>query len=286
MAGGNLPDQYRHVFAVSDGTGQTCEMVLQSALSQFEPTRAIINRVPSVRTQKQVEDVMQEAASLNGVVVYTMVSPELRHIVTDLGRARGVPTVDILGPILTRLTDLLELSPMAKPGIFRQLDQEYFRRIEAVDYAVKHDDGQDPEGWINSELVLVGVSRTSKTPLSIYLAYRGWRVANVPLVPGVDPHPLLFKVDPRRVIGLTMTPERLRTIREERITSYESGDMQSYVSYDAIRREAVDALKLFGEHEWPILDMTHKSIEEAATEVMRIMWSRAGFRKGPGRGEC
>ncbi len=280
------PSQYRHVFAVSDGTGQTCELLLQSALSQFEPTRAVVHRVPQIRSAGQVEELMQEAALLNGVIVYTMVSPELRHVVTDLGRQRGVPTVDILGPILTRLTDLLELSPMARPGIFRQLDQEYFRRVEAVDYAVKHDDGQDPDGWVNAELMLVGVSRTSKTPLSIYLAYRGWRVANLPLVPDMDPPPQLFDLDPKRVIGLTMTPERLRTIRLERLESYSWTDVESYVMFDEIRGEVVKALRLFESQGWPILDMTHKSIEEAATEVMRITWGRAGERKGPGRAEC
>ncbi|MCK4548120.1 MAG: kinase/pyrophosphorylase [Candidatus Eisenbacteria sp.] len=285
MAGRSDPGQYRHVFAVSDGTAQTCELVLKSALSQFEPTRATVHRVPSVRTRKQVEDLMEEVTGVNGVVVYTMVSPELRHVVTELGRARGVPTVDILGPILTRLTDLLELSPLARPGVFRQLDQEYFRRIEAMDFAVKHDDGQDPEGWLRAELILVGVSRTSKTPLSIYLAYRGWRVANVPLVPGVDPHPVLFEVDPQNVIALTMTPERLMTIREERAASFECGNLESYVSYDSIRREVVEAMKLFGSRGWPVLDMTHKSVEEAATELMRITWNRRGVRKGPGRGE-
>jgi len=279
-------EKTRHVFAVSDGTGETCELVLKSALSQFDPTRAVVHRVAQVRSEGQVESLMDQVASLNGIVVYTAVSPEVRRVVTELGRARGVPTVDILGPILTRLTDLLELSPMAKPGIFRQLDQEYFNRISAVDYAVKHDDGQDPDGWGAAELILVGVSRSSKTPLSIYLAYRGWRVANIPIVADVEPPAQLFRVDSNRVIGLTMTPERLRTIRLERLRSYDSEDVETYVSYDLIRREVVEALELFGAHGWAVIDMTHKSIEEAATEIMRVLWARTGVRKGPGRGEC
>jgi regulator of PEP synthase PpsR (kinase-PPPase family) len=175
---------------------------------------------------------------------------------------------------------------MARPGIFRQLDQEYFHRIAAVDYAVKHDDGRDPDGWKDAELLLVGVSRTSKTPLSIYLAYRGWRVANLPIVAGVDPPHQLFEVDAKRVLGLTMTPDRLRTIRLERIKSYECSDVDSYISFDFIRREVLEALDLFGAHRWPVVDMTHKSIEEAATEIMRTIWTRTGQRKGPGRGEC
>jgi len=279
-------EKTRHVFAVSDGTGETCELVLKSALSQFDPTRAVVHRVAQVRSEGQVESLMDQVASLNGIVVYTAVSPEVRRVVTELGRARGVPTVDILGPILTRLTDLLELSPMAKPGIFRQLDQEYFNRISAVDYAVKHDDGQDPDGWGAAELILVGVSRSSKTPLSIYLAYRGWRVANIPIVADVEPPAQLFRVDSNRVIGLTMTPERLRTIRLERLRSYDSEDVETYVSYDLIRREVVEALELFGAHGWAVIDMTYKSIDEAATEIMRVLWARTGVRKGPGRGEC
>ncbi|KPJ53147.1 hypothetical protein AMJ39_05705 [candidate division TA06 bacterium DG_24] len=270
----------RHVFAVSDGTGATIETVVKAALKQFEPTKVELRRIPNVRTSQQVEELVDDAAKLDGIIIYTMVSPKLRRKVTEDGMKNGVPTVDVFGPILTRLSDLLELSPMAKPGIFRQLDEEYFRRIEAVDYTVKHDDGGDPAGLDKAEIILVGVSRTSKTPVAIYLAYRGWKVANIPIILGIKPPRELFEVDSKKVVGMTITADRLTTLRSVRVQYLDRSQFIQYTDPAAIREELRLAEQLFAKQEWPVVDVSHKSIEETATQVMRITYGRSGVSKG------
>lgn len=276
----NKHERMRHVFAVSDGTGATIETVVKAALKQFEPSMVDLRRVPRIRTPEQVEALVDEAAELDGIIIYTMVSPDLRRKMTEDGMQNGVPTVDVFGPILTRLSDLLELSPMAKPGIFRQLDEEYFRRIEAVDYTVKHDDGGNPAGLTRAEIVLVGVSRTSKTPVSIYLAYRGWKVANIPIVLGVRPPDELFQVESKKVVGMTITIDRLHTLRSVRVEYMQPARFTEYTDRESIREELRYADQLFLTAGWPVVDVTHKSIEETSTQVMRLAYGRMGVSKG------
>ena len=270
----------RYVFAVSDATGKTCETVAQAALSQFKTTRIVLETFSNVRTQQQVRHVFTHAARVNGVIVYTMASPKLRQLMTELGRMNGVPTVDILGPVLTRLSDLLEISPLAKPGLFHQLDSDYFRRIEAVDYTIKHDDGQGLATIGQAEIVLLGVSRASKTPVSIYLSYRGWKVANIPLVIDEEPPVELLSVDPQKIIALTISPNRLLTIRSERQLRLQGGQGAVYADIDHIRAEVLFAMRLYERLGWPIVDTSFKSIEETATEIMRLIYARSGLKKG------
>jgi len=270
----------RFVFAVSDATGKTCETVVLAALSQFKTTQIELETLSNVRTLEQVRDVCARAASVNGVIIYTMASPELRHEITELGRLNGGPTVDILGPVLTRLSDLLEISPLARPGLFHQLDQDYFQRIEAVDFTIKHDDGRRLETIANAEIVLLGVSRASKTPVSIYLSYRGWKVANVPILANEEPPAELDAIDQRRIVALTIQPKRLEAIRRERQIRIHGAGSSDYVDPEAIRRESLFALRLYESRQWPILDATYKSIEETATEVMRLIYARSGIKKG------
>ena len=275
----NIPKS-RHVFAMSDGTGNTCETVIKSALTQFQEEMAIISRISHVRSEEQVKEVLEAAAEVNGVVIYTMVTPEMREKVMSYGQSLGVPTVDILGPILSRLSDLLEISPMAKPGIFRELDDEYFQRIESMDYTVKHDDGMNLDDLDRAEIVLVGISRTAKTPTSIYLAYRGWRVANIPLILDMAIPDEVFQVDPRRIVGFTISPERLKVVRSERLrklTHHSTGD---YIDIESIQKEVAYANRLILKQQWTLIDVTFKSIEETATEVMRIIYREMGVRKG------
>jgi regulator of PEP synthase PpsR (kinase-PPPase family) len=275
------PKEYkRYVFAVSDATGKTCETVVLAALSQFKTTQIVLETFSNIRTPQQVEDVFERATETNGVVIYTMASPELRHKITELGRLNGVPTVDILGPVLTRLSDLLEISPLAKPGLFHQLDSDYFKRIEAVDFTIKHDDGRRLETIANAEIVLLGVSRASKTPVSIYLSYRGWKVANVPIVAAEEPPPELLAIDQRKIIALTIAPRRLEAIRRERQVKLQPGEESAYSDLEHIRREVLFALRLYERMQWPVLDATYKSIEETATEVMRLIYARSGLKKG------
>lgn len=279
MAGGQK-EYKRYVFAVSDATGRTCETVVLAALSQFKTTQIVLETLSNVRTPQQVHEVFTRAAAVNGVVIYTMASPELRHEITELGRLNGVPTVDILGPVLTRLSDLLEISPLAKPGLFHQLDSDYFRRIEAVDFTIKHDDGRRLETIADAEIVLLGVSRTSKTPVSIYLSYRGWKVANVPVVLDEEPAAELIGIDQKKIIALTIHPRRLEAIRRERQVHLQVDEGSAYSDLDQIRREVLFALRLYERRQWPVLDATYRSIEETATEVMRLIYARSGLKKG------
>ncbi len=275
------PSRSRHVFVVSDATGATCETVVKSALSQFENVDVKIERCPQVRTDEQIEEIMQKAARVQGVVVYTMVSMHLREKVLRTGLATAVPTVDILGPILTRLSDQLELSPMAQPGLFRHLDSAYYKRLEAVDFTVKHDDGLGVATLGQAEIVLVGVSRTSKTPVSLYLSFRGWRVANIPIVPEIELPAELDKVDACRIVGFVIQPQQLRTIRLRRQEHF-GRVLGAYADLGAIEEEARNARRLFARRGWPMLDVTAKAIEEISSEVMRIIFARCGEAKNPG----
>lgn len=270
----------RYVFAVSDATGKTCETVVLAALSQFKTTQIVLEKLSNIRTLQQVREICARAAAVNGVIIYTMAAPELRHKITELGRLNGVPTVDILGPVLTRLSDLLEISPLAKPGLFHQLDSDYFKRIEAVDFTIKHDDGRRLETIDMAEIVLLGVSRTSKTPVSIYLSYRGWKVANVPIVPNEEPPAALAGVDQKKIVALTIQPRRLEVIRRERQIGLQGGDGSTYCDLEQIRAEVIFAMQMYESRQWPVIDATYKSIEETATEVMRLVYARSGLKKG------
>jgi regulator of PEP synthase PpsR (kinase-PPPase family) len=270
----------RYVFAVSDATGKTCETVVLAALSQFKTTQIVLETFSNVRSARQVQEIFQQATKVNGVIIYTMVSPELRFMITEWGRSHGLPTVDILGPVLTRLSDLLEISPLAQPGLFHQLDNEYFKRIEAVDFTIKHDDGQGLDTLDAAEIVLVGVSRASKTPVSIYLSYRGWKVANIPVVLDEKLPAEIHAIDQKKIIALTVSPQRLEAIRNERQRKMKSGDRMTYGNIEYIRSEVLFALREFERWQWPILDTTYKSIEETATVVMRLIYAQSGLKKG------
>ena len=186
---------------------------------------------------------------------------------------------NVMGPVLTRLADLLELSPISKPGLFRELNKDYFRRIEAIDFTVKHDDGAGLSTIGNADIILVGVSRASKTPLSVYLSYRGWKVANVPIILDVPIPDELKTVDQRRIIGLTVNPQVLRIIRVEREKKLGKTNVEDYTDIRNIQKEVLYANKIFKEMGWPVLDVTNKSIEESATIIMQMIYSRTGERK-------
>jgi regulator of PEP synthase PpsR (kinase-PPPase family) len=278
--GNTHKDFKRYVFVVSDATGKTCQKVVEAALKQFETTKVVRRTYYNVRTFPQIEMIINKATTVNGIVIYTMVCPECRRKITELGRRNGVPTVDIMGPLLTRFSDLLEISPMAKPGLDRQLDDEYFKRIEAVDYTIKHDDGLRLNTLKLAEIVLLGVSRTTKTPVSIYLSYRGWKVANIPVIQDHDLPKELLLVNSKKVVALTIKPIRLQLIRLERQRYLQSSDLGNYTELEQVKKELTYGLRLFQKYKYPVLDITYKSIEETATEVMRIIYGQTGKIKG------
>lgn len=260
----------QYIFVVSDATGTTAEMVLRAALIQFEAAAVNVQRVPNVRSKEQVQEVVQRAAQLHGLIVHTLVSAELRQVMLEEGRRFKVDTIDLMGPLLTRLTTSLNISPLARPGLFRQLDEDYFRRVEAVDFTVKHDDGRNIETLEEADIVLTGVSRTSKTPLSMYLSFYGWRVANVPIVLDVEPPRQLLQLPPGRVVALTIDPDRLYDIRYARLQRIARGLPTGYVDPVTIRDEIRYANRIFHAQGWPVVDVTRKSLEEIASEVVGL----------------
>lgn len=260
-----------HIFAVSDATGTTAERVLRAALSQFDASQITVTRFGGVRTVDKVIEVVTEAAKAESFIVHTIVSEELRRVILKEGREHNVTTIDLMGPLLARLAELLATPPRSEPGLFDPFDPSYQQRIEAIDFTVRHDDGQNYLDLDQAEIVLVGVSRTSKTPLSFYLGYRGWKVANVPIVLDIEPPKELFDLPKGRVVGLTINPERLsglRKARAQRMGTYS----KDYAELEHIHLEMDYAFRLFERRrDWPLVDVTTKSIEEAAAEVVVLL---------------
>lgn len=270
----------RHIFIVSDASGQTAERVVDAALRQFKTTEVVKKVIPHVRTQNKIQEVIDEAAEVDGVVIFTLVSPSARQEITEMGRYQGVPTIDLLGPLLTRFSDLLEISPLAQPGLDRQLDDDYFKRIESIDFTIKHDDGLRMNTLDQAEIVLLGVSRTTKTPVSIYLSYRGWKVANIPVLHNQPLPQELAAIDRGRMVALTVKPSRLQLIRMERQRHLQNVDLGDYTDPEQVKEEVTYALQLYRDLGCSVVDVTYKSIEETSTDVMRIVYANTGIKKG------
>lgn len=260
-----------HIFAVSDATGTTAERVLRAALSQFDASQITVTRFGGIRTAEKVSEVVNEAALKESFIVHTIVNEELRKEIFKEGREHNVTTIDLMGPLLARLAELLSTPPRSEPGLFDPFDPSYLQRIEAIDFTVRHDDGQNIADLDQAEIVLIGVSRTSKTPLSFYLGYRGWKVANVPIVLDMEPPQELIGLPKGRVVGLVVNPERLsglRKVRAERMGTFSQG----YADLDHIHKEMDYAFRIFEKRrDWPLVDVTTKSIEEAAAEVVVLL---------------
>ena len=261
----------RHLFVVSDATGETADKVVIAALSQFGKPSMTITRHPDIRTEAQVTEVVDEAAAKEALIVYTIISPPLRAHLHRRAVRLKVPTVDLMGNLLTHLAAYLHRSPFSQPGLLHKMDDDYFRRIEAVDFTVKHDDGQHPQTLHEADVVLVGVSRTTKTPLSIYLARDGWKVANVPLVYGIDPPAELSAINQERVFGLTIDPQRLVHIRKARLRNMplRGSGLLEYADMEYIMKETAYSNEIFSRHPaWRIIDVTGRAVEEIANDII------------------
>jgi [pyruvate, water dikinase]-phosphate phosphotransferase / [pyruvate, water dikinase] kinase len=259
------------IYALSDATGKTAEGVVQAALTQFDDSLVHITRYGGVRTPAKIREIIKEAKDTGGFIVHTLVSAELRRVILTEGRAADVATIDLMGPMLARLSELLSTQPRSEPGLFQPFDSSYLQRIDAIDFTVRHDDGRNIHDLERAEIVLVGVSRTSKTPLSIYLAYRGWRVANIPLALGVEPPGKLFNLPRRRAVGLIIRPERLVELRRVRMEHIGSS-LQGYADFDYIQKEIAYAYQVFERRrDWPLVDVTAKPVEETAAEVVALL---------------
>ena len=257
------------LFVVSDGSGRTAEQILMAALTQFPDSRVEIVLRPEVRTEQAVEEIVSEVAEEKGFILHTLVSESLRECVLRLSRIHNVDAIDLMGPLLSRLSHHFADSPKGEPGLFFSLNQEYFKRIDAMQFAFTHDDGQRDYDYDKAEIILVGVSRTFKTPLSIYLAFKGWFVANFPVVLGSELPDILKTLEHGRVFGLMTEPQDLCSLRSVR-QQYLGGFSSDYTSMNNVKRELNYAMKFFCQYEWPVVHVTNKPIEEIATEILTI----------------
>ena len=269
------------VFTVSDGTGETALSIVRAVKVQFEDADIHIERFNKIRTREVLEHILQSALERNATVVATVVDPELRVFLISRGMQIGVNIVDVLFPLLETLSQQLGRRPSAIPGLLRQLDKGYFRRVWAVEFTVRHDDGLSMHDIVEADIVLVGISRTSKTPLSMYLGHKGYKVANIPLVPGTDLPPEIYDVDQNKIIGLIIDPGRLAEIRAARIQALGGASEGDYADTAKIFDELEWSREIFKRNKrWPVLDVTGKALEENAVEIERIILSRfPGFEE-------
>lgn len=257
------------VFLLSDATGETAEHMVLAALSQFRDRPVTVRRFSNVRSKNQVYEALDQALASGGLVVYTLVNTELAQLAYNECDALGLPCIDLLSPLLMRLSEFLGHSPEEMPGLLRGMNEDYFRRIEAVEFTVKHDDGQECRNLHKADIVLAGVSRTSKTPVSIYLAHRGWKVANVPIVHGINPPQELLEIDPSRVVGLVIEPQRLLELRTARLVNLRQNPRSDYADYEQIEEEIRAAKRMFRRNRWAIVDVSTRAVEETANEVLQ-----------------
>ncbi len=271
----------RLVFVISDATGETAEKVVRAALLQFSGVPVQIRMYTRVRLEAEMRSIVGRAKSLHALVVFTVVSNAHREILRALCDEENVDAVDLIGTLMAKLTGFLGAQPRGVPGLLHTVSDEYFRRIEAVEFTVRNDDGKEPRNLPKADLVLVGVSRTSKTPLSTFLAQKGFKVSNVPLVLGIPAPEELFTIDQEKIFGLTIRPEALSQIRQARLKHLGMPPETSYGQRDHIALEIGYAQQIFREHpQWPIMDITGKAVEETAADIMRIKKDREVRRAG------
>lgn len=260
------------VYVVSDALGETAEFVVRAAASQFFDTEMDIVRVPYVNDPGYIREIVEEAARHRSIFAFTLVIDELRDELISAARSYGIPTIDIMGPMLETMSKVANEEPMMKVGLLRKLDEEYFRKVEAVEFAVKYDDGKEPRGIIRADIVLIGVSRTSKTPVCMYLAHKRVKAANVPLVPEVAPPEELFDLLPGKVVGLTINPSLLNGIRLERLKTMGLTADADYANLRRILMELEYAEQIMKRIGCPVIDVTNRAVEETASKVLEIYY--------------
>jgi [pyruvate, water dikinase]-phosphate phosphotransferase / [pyruvate, water dikinase] kinase len=267
-----------HLHLVSDSTGDTVHSVARACLAQFEEVEPVEHIWSMVRTPTQMDRVLAGVQAHPGLVLFTLVDEDLRNLLQEGCRPLQVPVIPVLDPVIAVLAGHLGRKSRGLPGQQHLLDSEYFQRIDAMTFALGHDDGQSAWGLNDAEVVLVGVSRTSKTPTCLYLANRGVKAANVPLVPGVAPPPELLTAEQPLIVGLTNDPDRLIQLRRNRLSMlhHELEHGTDYTDAEAVRAEVQSARRLFAEHRWPVIDVTRRSIEETAAAILKLLAQRLG----------
>ncbi len=259
------------IYVVSDSIGETAELVVRAVVSQFDSNLIDIQKYPYIEDTHSIDEVIASAKELKAMIVFTIVIPELKAYIVEQAAQAEIPIIDIMGPLLSTLQDVLQVPPTGKPGLVRRLDEEYFRKVDAIEFAVKYDDGRDPRGLLRADVVLIGVSRTSKTPLSMYLANKRLKVANVPIVPEVEPPEELFQLPKERCIGLVINPEQLNEIRTERLKALGLTAQANYANLDRISYELEYSRKIIERIGCPVIDVSKKAVEETANIILEII---------------
>jgi len=261
------------VIIISDGTGETATSLARAALTQFKDRQAFFTRYKNVRNREQIDSIIQEAMINHDLLVYTIVSPELREYISEQTRSKHLRALDILGPILTSFSNYFEQEPQHIPGLLHTVNEEYFNRVAAMEFTLNHDDGRNIESLHLADVILVGVSRTSKTPLSVYLSQHGIKVVNIPMINGTNLPEELFKLDQRKIFALTINSDELSKIRTQRLSTLGAGKHQGdYAEMSKIHEEIEWANNIFKENKrWPVFNVTGKAIEETAAEIMKLL---------------
>lgn len=262
---------YFHIHLVSDSTGETLNAMARAVCARFTDILPIEHIYALVRSTRQLDRALEEIAGAPGVVMHTIVDPGLRAALEDGCRKLEMPCIAALDPVISAMSRYLGARISTRVGAQHALTNDYFDRIEALDYAIAHDDGQGGQDLTQADVILVGVSRTSKTPTCIYLAHRGVRAANVPLVPGRPPPPELFELKNTLIVGLITSPDRLIQIRRNRLLSLKENRESDYVDADAVRQEIIAARRLFERQNWPVIDITRRSVEETAAAIINLL---------------
>src|SRR3954470_11036336 len=270
-------EQKEVVYVVSDSVGETAGFVVKAVATQFNGGQVQIRRNSYVDDLEDIEDVILLAIRSNSIIAYTIVIPSLKEYIDRRAAAEGIMAVDLLSPLMNAFETKFNKEPHHKPGLMRKLDEEYFRKIEAIEFAVKYDDGRDPRGLTKADIVLIGVSRTSKTPLSMYLAHKRFKVANVPLVPEVQPPEELFQIPRKNCIGLIISPDKLNEIRKERLRALGLASRANYASYERILKELDHAEKIMKRVGCPIIDVSNKAVEETAGLILDVLKKERSF---------
>lgn len=264
-----------HLHLLSDSTGETLENLAKAALVQFDASDRVIKHFwPMVRSESHLERILGDITKNPGLVLFTIVNNETRDKLEQRCRVLGIPAVAVLDAVTNALSNMLGQEAQARPGRQHALDDAYFKRVDAIQFTIAHDDGLMHENWEQADIVLAGVSRTSKTPTSIYLANRGFKTANIPLVPESPPPDTLYQLKNPLVVGLVTSPDRLMQIRRNRLLSLNQAPDTAYVDEDQIKSELKFARRIFADNGWPVIDVSRRSIEESAAAIVNMVNER------------
>ncbi len=262
------------VYVVSDSVGETAELMVRAVASQFNGGYVEIQHISFVEDIKDLENIIALSKYSHSIIAYTIVIPSLKKYLDERAREEGIIAIDLMNPLMEAFAEKFKKDPKREPRLMRKLDDNYFRRVEAIEFAVKYDDGQDVRGFKRADIVLIGVSRTSKTPLSMYLAHKRFKVANVPLVPEVAPPAELFELPRNKCVGLVITPDKLNEIRKERLKHLGLMPVANYADLDRILEELDYAEKIMKRIGCPIINVSNKAVEETADIILAMLKKR------------